>query len=221
MKHWIVNIFISIYLSILSFGLAAHALDFLTQSNPGMYFVVWDMFCGWSAYAHRYHIIGESNSGRYYELAPGPWGQFHPYGDLPRQEYDTAMISAYRIAMNTLNHTDHEPIHRLYMIEETWSKKFNLPDYLWWRVNDVPKNPHSYYSVRRVVDTDGTVQANLPSWHDRQAYMHINDNPRLMADVKRSEPLYAVDIQAKNSKPSFFKNGYEAMGPTDLNWLGN
>ena len=221
MKRWFVNIFISTYLTILSFGLMAHALDFGTQSNPGMYFIVWDMFCGWSAYAHRYHIIGESQSGRYYELTSGPWGQFHPYGNLPRHEYDTAMVSSYGIAMNALKHTDHEPIHRIYMIEETWSKKFNLPDYLWWRVNDVPKDPYSYYSVRRVVDTNGIVQANLPSWHDRQAYMQINDNPRLLADVKRSKPFYAISRDADSQKSKYFKNDFQTLVPSDINWLGN
>ena len=72
-KRWAVSLVIVGYLGSLGYGIVCHTLNFNTTSHPGMYFVVWDMFCGWSAYANRLHIIGEGEDNKYYELAPGPW----------------------------------------------------------------------------------------------------------------------------------------------------
>ncbi len=98
------------YLGVLVAGLGSHALNYKTDAHPTMYFIVWDMFCGWSAYEDRTHIIGQGESGRYYDLAPAPWGDYRPFGDIERHHYDPFATHAGNLAMNTLRYSDHEPI---------------------------------------------------------------------------------------------------------------
>ena len=80
-KRWAVSLVIVSYLGSLGYGIVCHTLNFNTASHPGMYFVVWDMFCGWSAYANRLHIVGEGED-RWAKLRKlsrrgfrGPWQQ--------------------------------------------------------------------------------------------------------------------------------------------------
>ena len=88
MKRWMTHLGIGAYLMALAFGFVTHAVDFGTGCHPIMYFLIWDMFCGWSSYEGRMHVISEGESGKFYELAPGPWGEFHPYGFIDRHHYD-------------------------------------------------------------------------------------------------------------------------------------
>ncbi|MBM4075207.1 MAG: hypothetical protein FJ267_06145, partial [Planctomycetes bacterium] len=87
MRRWFAKITIGLYLSVLSVGIISHAMNFGTFSHPAMYYIVWDMFCGWTAHEIRYHVIAEGESGTYYDVSQGPWGTFMPYGDLPRSQY--------------------------------------------------------------------------------------------------------------------------------------
>lgn len=45
-----------------------------------------------------------------------------PYGDLDRLHYDVLGNSHRKMALNALKRTDHEPIHRIVIIEEVWPK---------------------------------------------------------------------------------------------------
>ena len=72
--------FIVAYISALALGNVSHTLQYQTGCHPLMYMVIWDMFCGWSAYANQIHVIAEGESEKYYELAPGPWGIYRPWG---------------------------------------------------------------------------------------------------------------------------------------------
>src|SRR5690606_4665176 len=128
-----------------------------TGVHPMMYYVVWDMFCGWAAHECRYHVIAEGVSGRHYEVVPGPWGELRPFGDLGRHQYDADAVHAGRIAMNVLRHTDHEDITRILVVEENWPKKFNMPDAQWQARWDVPKDPKSYYTLRHVITAEGVL----------------------------------------------------------------
>jgi hypothetical protein len=96
-----------------------------------MYYFVWDMFCGWSAYDSRMHIVAEGESQTFYRLTPAPWGEFQPFGSLGREHYDSFNGHGVNIGMNVLKHTQHEPMVRLFVIEESWAKKYNLPDAVW------------------------------------------------------------------------------------------
>lgn len=198
MKRWLAWLTIGSYVSALAFGLVCHAMNFALSSHPAMYYVVWDMFCGWSAHELRYHLVGEGESGNYYHLAPAPWNTFAPYGDLDRNQYDSTGNAHAAIALNTLRHTDHEPISRIYLIEEAWPKKFNLPDHLWAVRFDEPKEPHSYFWLKRIYDGEGRVIESKHDYITELTLQSVLDNPRLKEDSRRGKPFYAVDPSLRN-----------------------
>ena len=191
MKRWLSHLVISLYLGALSWGILAHAVDFTKYSHPAMYYVVWDMFCGWSGYAGRIQIIGEGESGKYYEMAPGPWGEIKVFGDIGRRHYDYLGVRGAKFAHNTLKHTKHEPITRIIVIEKCWAKKYNLPDHLWNKHFDEPKDQFNYYHVMHVFKTSGELLETKGSWVTRQLALSVTNNPRLLRDTRKGTPLYA------------------------------
>jgi len=208
MKRWLSTLAIGCYLSALAFGIFSHSMYYKNTSHPAMYYIVWDMFCGWSAHDSRLHVIGEGESGKFYQLAPGPWGELEPFGDLGRRHYDTFLQFGHRYAQSTLAHTQHEPMRQIYMVEECWPKKFNMPEWLWNQRYDEPKDIKKYYHVYRVAAPDGTTLQSQPSWHTVQALASVSKNPRLQADVKRNQPFYALDPR-NNSYRSIALEGVE------------
>lgn len=198
MKRWLSHFTIVAYLTALSWGIVAHALNFGATSHPGMYFLVWDMFCGWSAYSDRMEVIGEGESGTYYQLAPGPWGEFTPYGDLGRRHYDYYGNLSYQFAMNTLKHTAHEPMARIIVIEKAWAKKFNLPDHLYEQRFGKPKDKLVYHKVRYVFTPDGVMLSSAPGWLSEQFALAVADNPRLQADTQRERPMFAFGLNNRS-----------------------
>jgi hypothetical protein len=192
MRRWLAASFISVYLGSLSIGIVAHALQWGTSSHPIMYYLVWDMFCGWTAYESRYHVLGEGESGAYYSLAPGPWGYFAPFADIPRNHYDAFGHTLARMSRVTLNNTDHEPMRRILVVEECWSKKFNIPDSLWSWKYDVPKEPHSYFWQRATISPQGELLDFQLDFPNAMASQQVFDNPRLMRDSQRNRPMFAA-----------------------------
>ena len=193
MKRWLTHFTITLYLGFLAIGIVCHTANWGVNSHPVMYFNVWDMFCGWAAYELRYHVVGEGESGTFYELLPGPWGDIRPYGPVGRRHYDPNALFSLRMAMNTLKHTDHEPMARLFVIEENWAKKYNLPDWLWNRCYEEPKDKFSYFRLRHIVTGDGALLRTQESWLAHQNGLAITNNPRLHADARRGQPFIAVD----------------------------
>jgi hypothetical protein len=211
MRRWLTHGFIAAYLSALSWGIVSHALKFGNFSHPVMYYLVWDMFCGWQAYESRYHILGEGESGTLYELAPGPWKAFCPFGDLPRNHYDALGHTFAKMAFNTLRHTDHEPMRRLLVVEECWPKKLNLPDHLWALRIDEPKDPLSYFWLRAAFSPDGEVLHAAPDFTAWAYGRMVADNPRLLQDAQRGRPFFAINPQLR-------QNAGVLRDPTD--WAG-
>ena len=193
MKSWFSKLVIGLYLSALSAGIVIHALNFGNASHPVMYYVVWDMFCGWSSNEIRYHVIGEGESGTYYELAPGPWTRFTPFGDLDRVHYDVLGNSHRRMALNALKRTDHEPMRRVIMLEEVWHKKYNLSDRIWGMRFDEPKEPMSYYWQRAAMLEDGTVTEAYPDYGNYLNQKAIAANPRLIQDLHIGKEHYVLN----------------------------
>ncbi len=194
MARWLSISFIVTYLGALCFGVFAHAMNFYSHSHPLMYFIVWDMFCGWAAHEIRYHVIAEGESGRYYQVAPGPWKPFLPFDyELGRHHYDAYGNFQQKIAMNTLRHTDHEPINRIILVEENWPKKYNLPDRLCGSIIDRSPDFRPYYWARIIYDSEGNVVTRLPIWLHQVHLNNILDNPRLRADSARGRPVYAIN----------------------------
>ena len=192
MKRWLAVATIVTYLGVLCFGVVSHALGFRQASHPGMYFIVWDMFCGWSGYENRLHIIGQGESGRFYQVAPAPWRQIKPFGDLERQHYDPFANHSGTIALNTLKNTQHEPMRKIMVIEENWAKKFNLPDSLWSQRYTEEKQPYSYFHLRKEYTPDGTLVTNNQSWFEYQDHLCLSDNPRLRLDSQKGKAIYQM-----------------------------
>lgn len=165
--RWLTHTVIAAYLLCLAHGVVCHALQFRANAHPLMYFTVWDMFCGWSGWSFRNHVIAEGESGQFYALTPTPWGEFHPYSDLGREHYDTFHSHARRIGANCLKQTQHEPIKCMYLIEETWSKKFNLPEPLWAQLHEDPPNRQHYFHVDAVFEPDGSLIRMNSTFHDQ------------------------------------------------------
>ncbi|HUG89875.1 MAG TPA: hypothetical protein VML55_03515 [Planctomycetaceae bacterium] len=201
MKRWLSHLTIIVYLAALSWGICSHTLRVGTGAHPVMYFLVWDMFCGWSAWNTKSHIIGEGASGKFYELAPPPWGELHPFGSLDRHDYDPSSIFSARLAVNCLKHTDHEPIVRVFVVEENWPKKFNLSDDLWALRYGGPKDIQRYYRVRHVLTGDGQLMQTYATWLEYQASVCVANNPRLRAETRKGAPLFALGAQQSHVNP--------------------
>ena len=167
------SLFIGGYLSVMLLGVAAHAVGYGQNTHPLMYYVVWDMFCGWSAHSTRTHVLAEGEGGTWYDASTGPWDAFRPYGELPRIDYDVGGTHGARLALNVLKQTEHEPIRRLVVVEESWPKKFNLPADLWARRYGTEKKPVSFYAVRHVVAGGGTLVDSGPAWADAETGRHL------------------------------------------------
>src|SRR5690606_8012613 len=197
------SLFIAAYLGVLGYGVACHALSVGLTQHTAMYFIIWDMFCGWSAYANAIHIVGEGESGNYYQISPAPWGDFIPYGSMGRQHYDSLMNHAGTIAMNTLKHTKHEPMVRVFVVEELWAKKYDMPDYVWNRIYEEPKDVQRYYRVRTEMAPCGSIVRAYSGWLEHQAMLALIDNPRLRNESRSSQPFFVLD----NLSTSRYSNG--------------
>lgn len=193
-KRWLAGAFIVAYLAALGSGVVSHALAFRQNAHPMMYFVVWDMFCGWSAYASRTHVIAEGESGKFYRLTPTPWGEYHPYSDLGRQHYDSFSSHCQRIGTNVLRHTRHEPISRMYVVQEAWAKKYNVPDAVWDRLYEEPKDIHCYYHLRGVYTPQGQAIELNDSWINYQHMVSVTDTRHLQFAMTKSRPMYDTTV---------------------------
>jgi hypothetical protein len=188
-----VVLFIVGYLCCLAGGIGAHALKVGLQGNTIGYYFVWDMFCGWSAYDNRTHIIAEGSSGQYYEVK-GPWREFHPFGNVARIHYDISNNLVPKHINNVLRHTTHEPIDRVYVVEEIWPKQYNVPDRLWYQFYNEPPDKVSYFNVRAVCAENGQLISSLPGWFDRQTLNAVSDNPRLTQAAQQANSFYSTFI---------------------------
>ncbi|MCA8999244.1 MAG: hypothetical protein KDA80_19785 [Planctomycetaceae bacterium] len=192
MKRRLINLFIAGYLGLLGYGLFTHFVGYKTYSHLGMYFLVWDMFCGWDTFENRHHLIAEGESGQYYDVSP-PWPELRPFGADRRFHYDHSAVYCGRIAANVLRQTEHEPIVRVLAVDEVWSKKYNLPDSLWERRYEEPREKRSYYYIRGIYETNGAVAQRHLDWTNHLSYQALIDNPRLREDISRSRPYLTSD----------------------------
>jgi len=207
MKRWLAHLTIVLYLGSLATGIFCHAVNLGLSSHPVMYFLVWDMFCGWSTWSNRLELVGQGESGAYYDLGSPPWGDFYPFGELPRRHYDATGNFTPRMALNCLRHTEHEPMARIFVVEVWWPKMYNLPDHLWDRRFGRPKDMQKYYQIRHIFTPDGVLLQTNPGWLNQQHAIAMGNNPRLQADVRRMSPFLAVG-------PERVPKGTYYTGPT-------
>ncbi len=189
MKRWIVNAGIYGYLAALLFGFLCVACQVQFFSVP-MYFLTFNMYGSWSGYDCKMQVLGEGQSGRFYVLSPGPWGEFDPYSShVPRQSYDQAFEYGSILARPALAHTKHEPILRIFVIEQEYPKKFNLTDAQFEAYYGKPKPQRIYSHTRMVMSPEGEILSSAQTWLRYQDNLSIVDNPRLVTDATRSRPF--------------------------------
>jgi hypothetical protein len=194
LRRILTTVLICSYLSALTWGVCAHVMKAGLQGNTLSYFVVWDMFCGWQAFDNRTPIIAEGASGQFYDLR-APWGEFTPFGNVPRIHYDVTNHLAAKHVRNVLTHTTHEPIDHVYVIQEIWPKQFNMPDRLWEQFFEEPKDVVKYYNLRAVLNSQGATLRSWPDWYEKQTLLSIADNPRLKRASQQAQPFYNTFIQ--------------------------
>ena len=202
---------IACYLGVLVFGLARHTLLHRSHDHIGMYFVVWDMYCGWTAWETRNHILAQGESGQWYDAAP-PWGDFVPFGSASRRDYDLFTLHTRRMAANTLRQTEHEPIQRVVIIEEAWPKRFNLPDDVWARRTPDPKEKHSYYHVIATCTPEGELEARNANWTSILGHNALVNNPRLRNEMLRAQPFLTIENITGNGR-QIQQASFEQMAP--------
>jgi hypothetical protein len=193
MKRVFTALFIAGYIGVLTYGNLCHVLRSGVAAHPLMYMIVWDMFCGWSAFDSRIHVVAEGESEKYYDVTHAPWGELHPYGYIGRENYDQWQNHTGMMGINVLKHTRHEPITRLFVIEECWAKKFNLPDHIWQNRYDDPKDAQHYFRTRVVMLPTGRMLQTYNSWVSNQASHMLFDNPRLVQQSKLGQSLFVID----------------------------
>lgn len=190
MRRWLATGFIAIYLTALLYGLAAQTLGFQVRSHVGMYFLVWDMFCGWDSFDCRPHLVAEGVSGTHYELT-APWMQPTFAFENRRLKNDTLAAHAGRLAAHALDRTEHEPIARVILVEEARSKKYNVPGWLWSRRFAEPQSPVSHFYLRAVFEPTGENVVRHYAWKDHIVWRALSRDPSVLRAARRSTPYYS------------------------------
>lgn len=204
MKLIFAGLFIASYVGVLSWGIVAHALKIGLNGNTLTYFVVWDMFCGWTAWDQRTHLIAEGASGQFYDVKE-PWGEFQPFGHVARIHYDQTNHLLPNHIESILSHTTHEPIDRVYVVQEVWPKQYNLPPRLYEHYFAKPNDKLSYFHLRAVCTDSGGLMQSHPDWHTQQALNSVYDNPRLQQQAQQASSMYNTLFTpgSSNSRSTF------------------
>lgn len=204
MKRWLVNGSICVYLSALLWGLFSHTFSYKHLSHPVMYYLVWDMFGGWSPFESRTLVFGEGESGQFYQLSPPPWGGPKPWGAAHRATLDPSLNRNWNYAVNTLRHTRHEPIGQVFVIEECWAKQYNFPDHLWKKQFDEPKDMRKYYNLVRIFSSEGEIEVERLDWRGKLLSHSIMNNPRLMQDMQSTKRVMHIEgYRPESTRPGF------------------
>lgn len=209
MRRWMAGSFIAAYVSALCFGIACQTVRMGTAMHPCMYFIVWDMYCGWTAYNHGYRAVAEGVSGQFYDLNPPPWGAFRPFNTLDRYQSLTDPAKQARMNLLIANNTKHEPLARMFVIEEAWAKQFDLPEYIWKAHNAIARDPYRYTKVVLEQSGNGAIAQIGKPWLDGQSQAMLGDNPRLQQEIQNSRPFWQVD--GKNYYESGEQNTFQTI----------
>lgn len=201
MRRWIACSFIACYVSALGYGLAWQTVKIGAPRHPAMYFLIWDMYCAWGAYDHGFRAVAEGVSGNYYELNPPPWGTFRPFNTLDRFQSINAAENQARFAKLVADKTKHEPIARMFVIEQCWPKQYDLPEYIWNTYNAIPRDPFRYNKVLVELSGDGQLTAAHKSWIDSQSEATLADNPRIQQEVRNGRPFHLIERQSDYFQP--------------------
>ena len=180
------TLFVSAWLGVMSFGVVGHTLKVGICGNTLSYFIVWDMFCGWAAYDQYTHFIAETTDGKFLDVKE-PWGEFQPFGNLGRVQYDATSQMFSRQIRHVLRRTQHDEIDRVFVVQEMWPKQYNMPRRIWDHYYSSPPDKVSYHHIRAICSPDGNPITLYPDWVAQQRLNSIADNPRLQREVQQAQ----------------------------------
>lgn len=142
------------YLAAGGFYFYRHLLGDTSQSAFG-YFWTWDMFPNYPSFSARRLALGQTRGGRFVQVFPTEQVRFRRGGhrdltrfDLPRN--DAALRTAVAETLETYPPEQmDDPITYVFLIENYWPVRFNLPDDLYQQVYD-EENPRR--QAWRIID---------------------------------------------------------------------
>ena len=110
------------------------------------------------------------------------------------------------------SHTQHEPIERVFAVQEVWPKQYNLPPELYQEYFARENDKLPYFHVRAICSENGSPLQVYPSWFDQQSLKTVYDNPRLQKQAHQATSLYSTlyTPRANQSVP------FSAYGGTGL-----
>jgi hypothetical protein len=93
---------------------------------------------------------------------------------------------------HVLSHTEHEPVNKVFVVQEFWPKQYNLPERLWKRNFGCERDKLSYYHLRAVCNEEGALVASYPDWLNQQTMNAVGDNPRLRHEVQQAQSSFGT-----------------------------
>ncbi len=133
-----------------------------TYSSPIAAMMTWDMFPNYQTKSQRSFAVGKTRQGRHIDLLNELDQRFHWGQDqsLLRTDIDRSgalLKSAVQreLARDRLQNAD-DPVEHVYLIEEYWPARFNLPDQLYRREYDGDKPDRRYWRVVAEFDAPST-----------------------------------------------------------------
>ena len=192
-----VNSLIAGYLGSLAIGLALHAWQLPGHNTLPGYFVVWDMFCNWTGYENRVRFIGEGESGRHYDLLAADIHSPRLHGSEHRAHYDYSGRHTPLVASRVAERSRHEPLTRIFVMEESWSKQFNLSPRLYEQTHGCRQPDRVVHRhLRGILAPNGRVLQTQASWFVCQQQEAMLANPALQGDAYRGRNLYTANPMA-------------------------
>lgn len=182
-RRFSISLGIAGYLAVLIYGVLLHTFDLPGKVSVPGYLVVWDMYCGWCGYERRVHFVAEGESGTYYDASQIPGAVITPHGQTPRHNFDFQNTFSGKLAQSVLARTEHEPIQRIFVVEQHWPKRFNLPESL--RGSTGPSERQVYWHTQAIYNANGEALRVHPDWLALQNDRAIYDNPKLKMAAQR------------------------------------
>ena len=142
------------YLGLLGLNLGRQILGDPAPAALG-YFFTWDMFPFYHAWSSRRTAIGKTAAGRYVEIVPAGAQRYRggADGNLTRADLDRGENTVRKLADQTLAHThdiESDPVTQVWLLEEFWPEKMNLPSDLYEEFWGTSKPERTYW--RRIAD---------------------------------------------------------------------
>lgn len=170
-------IFMAVYLSLTGFYLVQHLLGDSLGHWIG-YFWTWDMFPNYPTVSVRRWAVGETASGRFVRLAPYSGHRFRwgVKGDVTRLDLDRRLPYFRLAALEGIRRHNAaipaDPIRHVYLAEQYWPEKYNLPDGLYRDFYEDTATGQPYWT------SSGEDAGTVP----RRKYWRILDEAAVTAD---------------------------------------